>query len=72
MTIHLISSGEASGELEDMLDRAAGNQEREMDSLIATLLGFMEPVVILFMGLVVLAIVLSILLPIFQINQLVS
>ena len=72
MTIHLISSGEASGELEDMLERAASNQEREMDSLIATLLGFMEPVVILFMGLVVLAIVLAILLPIFQINQLVS
>ncbi len=72
MTIHLISSGEASGELEDMLERAAGNQEREMDSLIATLLGFMEPIVILFMGLVVLAIVLAILLPIFQINQLVS
>ncbi|NND59098.1 MAG: type II secretion system inner membrane protein GspF [Gammaproteobacteria bacterium] len=72
MTIHLISSGEASGELEEMLERAANNQEREMDSLIATLLGFMEPALILAMGMIVLAIVLSILLPIFQINQLVN
>lgn len=72
MTIHLISSGEASGELEEMLERSANNQEREMDSLIATLLGFMEPALILTMGLIVLAIVLSILLPIFEINQLVN
>lgn len=72
MTIHLISSGEVSGELDDMLERAAANQEREMDSLIATLLGFLEPALILLMGVIVLAIVLSILLPIFEINQLVS
>jgi hypothetical protein len=39
MTTHLISSGEASGRLEEMLDRAATNQEREVDSLVATLLG---------------------------------
>lgn len=72
MTIHLISSGEVSGELDEMLERSAANQEREMDSLIATLLGFLEPALILLMGLIVLAIVLSILLPIFEINQLVS
>lgn len=72
MTIHLISSGEVSGELDEMLERSAANQEREMDSLIATLLGFLEPALILLMGMIVLAIVLSILLPIFEINQLVS
>ncbi len=70
--IHLISSGEASGELETMLDRAAANQEREMDGLIAALLGILEPALIVGMGLVVLLIVLAILLPIFELNQLVG
>ncbi len=70
--IHLISSGETSGELENMLDRAATNQEREMDGLIAVLLGILEPALIVGMGVVVLLIVLAILLPIFQLNQLVS
>lgn len=72
MTIHLIKSGEASGELEDMLDRAAGNQEREMESIIDTLLGIMEPVLILVMGGIVLIIVIAILLPIFELNSLVA
>ena len=72
MTIHLIKSGEASGELEDMLDRAAGNQEREMESIIATLLGVMEPVLILVMGGIVLTIVIAILLPIFELNSLIQ
>ena len=71
MTMHLISSGEASGELENMLERAAINQEQEVDSLIATLLSVMEPVLILAMGAVVLVIVLAILMPIFELNQLV-
>jgi general secretion pathway protein F len=70
--IHLISSGEASGELETMLSRAASNQEKEMDGLIAALLGLMEPALIVAMGAIVLMIVLAILLPIFQINQLIS
>lgn len=71
MVIHLISSGEASGELDNMLERAASHQESEMDSLLATMLSVLEPLLIVFMGLVVLAIVMAILLPIFQINQLV-
>ncbi len=71
MVIHLISSGEASGELDNMLGRAASHQENEMDSLLATMLSVLEPLLIVFMGLVVLAIVMAILLPIFQINQLV-
>jgi general secretion pathway protein F len=72
MTIHLINSGEASGEMEEMLDRAAANQEREMDTLVATLLAVMEPMLILVMGAIVLVIVIAILLPIFQINTLIK
>ena len=72
MAVHLISSGEASGELEDMLERAAANQERDVDGLIGTLLGILEPGLILLMGLLVLGIVIAILLPIFQLNQLVA
>jgi general secretion pathway protein F len=70
MSIHLISSGEASGELDNMLERAANHQESEMDSLLATMLSVLEPLLIVIMGLVVLAIVMAILLPIFQLNQL--
>ncbi len=72
MCVHLISSGEASGELETMLSRAAINQEREMDGLIAALLGILEPALIVSMGVIVLVIVLAILLPIFELNQLVG
>jgi len=71
MSIHLISSGEASGELDAMLERAANHQENEMDSLLAAMLSVLEPLLIVVMGLMVLAIVMAILLPIFQINQLV-
>ncbi|HRP87184.1 MAG TPA: type II secretion system inner membrane protein GspF [Gammaproteobacteria bacterium] len=72
MTMHLISSGEASGELESMLERAADNQEREVDSLVGALLSILEPALIVLMGVLVFAIVMAILLPIFQLNQLVS
>lgn len=72
LCIHLISSGEASGQLETMLGRAAVNQEREMDGLIAALLGILEPALIVGMGGIVLLIVLAILLPIFELNQLVG
>ena len=71
MTIHLISSGEASGELDDMLGRAATSQEREMDGMIGALIGILEPVMVVLMGLVVLFIVFALLLPIFNLNQLV-
>jgi len=72
MTVHLIASGEASGRLEEMLERAAITQEREVDTYIATLLGLFEPLLILVMGGIVLVIVLAILLPIFELNQLVK
>jgi len=71
MMIHLISSGEAGGKLEEMLGRAAAGQEREVNGLIATLLGILQPLVIVLMGGIVLVIVLAILLPIFEINNLI-
>jgi len=71
MMIHLVSSGEASGRLEDMLSRAATNQEREVNGLIATLLGILQPLLIVIMGAIVMTIVLAILLPIFEINNLI-
>lgn len=71
MMIHLIASGETSGELEAMLARAADNQEREMDGIVNTAVNILGPVMILVMGGFVLLIVLALLLPIFQLNQLV-
>ena len=71
MTLHLIASGESSGKLETMLERAADNQERELETVIAVVMGMFEPLLILVMGGVVLLIVLAILLPIFNLNQMV-
>jgi len=72
MTIRLISSGESSGQMENMLERAAVQQERELETMISAILGIFEPVLILAMGVIVLIIVLAILLPIFELNQLVA
>lgn len=72
MMIHLISSGETSGELETMLDRAATNQEREMEAILGTFVGLLGPLMILVMGGFVLLIVLAMLLPIFELNQLIA
>jgi general secretion pathway protein F len=72
MMIHLISSGETSGDLETMLDRAATNQQREMDSILGAAVGLLGPLMILVMGGLVLLIVLAMLLPIFQLNQLIK
>lgn len=72
ITLHLIASGEASGKLDEMLDRSAENQEREVETTIAALMAVFEPMLILTMGGIVLVIVLAILLPIFNLNQLVK
>lgn len=72
MTVYLIASGENSGKLDDMLERAAVQQERETDTMMTGMLGLFEPILILVMGSVVLTIVLSILLPILNLNQLVQ
>jgi len=71
MTIHLISSGESSGELEQMLERSAISQERELDGLLDALVGLLGPLLIVGMGLFVMGIVFAMLLPIFQMNQLI-
>lgn len=72
MTLQLIASGENSGNLEEMLERAASQLEREQVTLIAYIVGIMEPLIILTMGVLVLLIVLGILLPIFDLNQMVK
>ncbi|MBI3171817.1 MAG: type II secretion system F family protein, partial [Hydrocarboniphaga effusa] len=72
ITLHLIASGEASGRLDDMLDRAAEQQEREVETLVAALMGLLEPALIVTMGLIVFGIVMAILLPIFDLNQLIK
>ena len=72
MTLQLIASGENSGKLEEMLERASVQLEREQVTLIAYIVGILEPVIILAMGLMVLLIVLGILLPIFDLNSLVK
>ncbi len=69
MSVHLIASGEASGQLEAMLERAANNQDNDIKQLIDTTLTLFEPAIILIMGAIVLFIVLAILLPIFQLDQ---
>jgi general secretion pathway protein F len=71
MMVQLIAAGEQSGALGNMLERAAAQQERELDTLINALLGLFEPILILVMGAVVLMIVLAILIPIFDLNQMV-
>jgi len=71
MSIHLISSGESSGELQAMLERAALNQERELEALLSALVGLLGPLMIVGMGLVVMGIVFAMLLPIFEMNQLI-
>jgi len=71
LLIHLIASGEVSGKLEQMLERAAHLETQALERRLAVFLTLLEPVMILVMGGVVLMIVLAILLPIIEINQLV-
>jgi general secretion pathway protein F len=71
MTIHLISSGESSGELQAMLERAALNQERELEGLLSAMVGLLGPLLIVGMGLFVMGIVFAMLLPIFEMNSLI-
>jgi general secretion pathway protein F len=70
--VHLVSSGEATGRLEQMLDRAATEQSKDLARRIETFTSLLGPIVVLLMGAVVLMIVLAILLPVFEMNQLVK
>lgn len=71
MLIHMIRAGEVTGELPAMLERASNTQEQDLERRALTMAGLLEPVLILAMGVVVLLIVLAVLLPIIEINQLV-
>ena len=70
LLVYLTASGESSGQLDHMLERAADYLEREFDGFTATALSLLEPAIIVIMGVVVAAIVLSILLPILQLETL--
>ncbi|MEQ6885064.1 type II secretion system inner membrane protein GspF [Salicola sp. Rm-C-2C1-2] len=70
MMIHMIGSGEASGELDQMLERTATHQENDLQGKISALVGLFEPLMLLVMGGVVLIIVLAIMLPIMNMSQL--
>ncbi|MBU2704407.1 type II secretion system inner membrane protein GspF [Zooshikella marina] len=70
MMLHMIASGEASGELDDMLERTARSQETDLESRMAVIVGLFEPLTLMFMGGIVLIIVLAVLLPILNMNQL--
>jgi general secretion pathway protein F len=72
MFLHLIAIGEESGQLDTMLHRAADYQERSTRMTVRLLVNVFEPALILVMGVIVLLIVLAILLPIFELNQLVA
>jgi general secretion pathway protein F len=71
MMIHMVASGETSGDLETMLSRSALNQERELEMTLGTVMGLFEPLMVVFMGGLVLLIVMAILLPIFDLNTMV-
>ena len=72
MLTAIVASGESSGRLAPALGRASGELERELDALVATLVALVEPMVLLMMGGLVLMMVLAILLPIINLNNLVT
>jgi general secretion pathway protein F len=69
--IHLIAGGEASGMLDQMLEKIASIQTQEVENRVMVFTRLLEPALILFMGGMVLLIVLAILLPIFDLNQII-
>ncbi len=71
MFLHMIGSGEASGELDAMLAKVAHYQQEELTRLVTTLVQLLQPLMLLFMAGLVLTIVLAILVPILNMNQLV-
>jgi general secretion pathway protein F len=71
MLIHMIRAGEVTGELPAMLERASNAQEQDLERRAMTMASLLEPALILAMGVVVLLIVLAVLMPIIEINQLV-
>ena len=72
LMVHLAASGESSGRLGAMLERAASAQRIQLEHRLSVLVAFLEPALIVAMGAIVLAIVLAVLMPIIELNQLVG
>jgi len=71
MMIYMIASGESSGTLDQMLVRAAENQERDLQGAVTAFVSLFEPLMLLVMAGIVLFIVMAIMMPIMSMNQLV-
>lgn len=71
LMLHMIASGESSGQLDDMLSRVANYMQQDVEMLLGVILSLFGPVMLLFMGGAVFVIVMAILLPIINLNQLV-
>ena len=71
MMVQMIKSGEASGELDRMLERASQMQDREVTTLISTLLALLEPLMLVLMASIVLVIVIAVMLPIVNMNNMI-
>ncbi len=72
LVVYMVASGEASGRLEDMLQRVSDNLERELQTTLKSVMNMLEPLLVVAMGGMVLLIVLAVLLPIFNLNELVN
>ena len=71
MLLHMVASGESSGELDSMLEKVAIYQQTEVERIVTTLVRLFEPAMLVVMAVVVMFIVMAILLPILTMNQLV-
>ena len=72
MMLHMIASGESSGQLDQMLSRVATSMQQDVEALLNVLLSLFGPFMLLMMGGAVFTIVMAILLPIINLNQLVT
>jgi general secretion pathway protein F len=72
LLIHMIAVGERGGELEQMLNRAGSAFEKEFETSVTRGMALLEPLLVLTMGLAVGTVVVAVLLPIFQLNQLIK
>ncbi|WP_298433849.1 type II secretion system inner membrane protein GspF [Geobacter sp.] len=71
LLVHMVAVGEKGGELEGMLDKAGSAFEREFESAVSSVMSLLEPLLVLAMGLAVGIMVVAVLLPIFELNQLI-
>jgi general secretion pathway protein F len=72
MLLHMVASGESSGELDQMLAKVAEYQQQELERMVTTMVHMFEPTMLVVMGGLVMLIVLAILLPILSMNNLVN